>query len=56
MTSERNHQQFAVVLRKFDGLSYDEISRIMGCSVPGGRIAPCQAKRTLRDKLLPDGS
>jgi RNA polymerase sigma-70 factor (ECF subfamily) len=50
------NQRLAVVLKKFDGLSYDEIGRILGCSVPAVASLLVRAKRTLRDKLLLPGS
>ncbi|MBE0586133.1 MAG: sigma-70 family RNA polymerase sigma factor, partial [Desulfofustis sp.] len=50
------NQRMAVVLKKFDGLSYEEISRILGCSVSAVESLLVRAKRTLRDKLLLDGS
>jgi RNA polymerase sigma-70 factor, ECF subfamily len=46
-------QRLAIVLKKFDGLSYDEIGRIMGCSVPAVESLLVRAKRTLHDRLLP---
>jgi RNA polymerase sigma-70 factor (ECF subfamily) len=50
------NQRLAVILKKFEGLSYDEISRILGCSVPAVESLLVRAKRTLRDKLLLPGS
>ena len=50
------NQRLAVVLKKFDGLSYEEIGGILGCSVSAVESLLVRAKRTLRDKLLPDGS
>ena len=50
------NQRLAIVLKKFDGLSYDEIGRIMGCSKSAVESLLVRAKRTLRDKLLPPGS
>ena len=46
------NQRLAVVLKKFDGLSYDEISRILGCSKSAVESLLVRAKRTLREKLL----
>ena len=46
------NQRLAVILKKFDGLSYDEISRILGCSKSAVESLLVRAKRTLRDKLL----
>lgn len=50
------NQRLAVVLKKFDGLSYEEIGGILGCSVSAVESLLVRAKRTLRDKLLSDGS
>jgi RNA polymerase sigma-70 factor (ECF subfamily) len=46
------NQRMAVALKKFDGLSYDEISRVMGCSRSAVESLLVRAKRTLREKLL----
>jgi RNA polymerase sigma-70 factor (ECF subfamily) len=51
-----SNQRLAVVLKKFDGLSYDEIGRIMGCSKSAVESLLVRAKRTLREKLLLPGS
>ncbi len=49
-------QRLAVVLKKFDGLSYEEISRVMGCSVSAVESLLVRATRTLREELLLPGS
>jgi RNA polymerase sigma-70 factor, ECF subfamily len=49
------NQRLAVVLKKFDGLSYDEISRIMGCSRSAVESLLVRAKRNLCEKLLLNG-
>jgi RNA polymerase sigma-70 factor (ECF subfamily) len=49
------NQRLAVVLKKFDGLSYDEISRILGCSKSAVESLLVRAKRNLCKKLLLDG-
>ena len=46
------NQRLAVVLKKFDGLSYDEISRILGCSKSAVESLLVRAKRNLCEKLL----
>ena len=46
------NQRLAVVLKKFDGLSYDEIGRILGCSVSAVESLLVRAKKTLHEKLL----
>lgn len=50
------NQRLAVVLKKFDGLPYDEIGRILGCSVPAVESLLVRAKKALRDKLFRPGS
>jgi RNA polymerase sigma-70 factor (ECF subfamily) len=49
------NQRLAVVLKKFDGLAYEEISRILGCSVPAVESLLVRAKNNLRERLLPAG-
>ena len=49
------NQRLAVVLKKFDGLSYEEISRILGCSVPAVESLLIRGKKALREKLLSQG-
>jgi RNA polymerase sigma-70 factor, ECF subfamily len=46
------NQRLAVVLTKFEGLSFNEISRILGCSVSAVESLLVRAKRALREKLL----
>jgi len=46
------NQRLAIVLKKFDGLSYDEISRILGCSKSAVESLLVRAKRNLCEKLL----
>jgi RNA polymerase sigma-70 factor (ECF subfamily) len=46
------NQRLAVVLTKFDGLSYDEISRVLGCSKSAVESLLVRAKKNLREKLL----
>jgi RNA polymerase sigma-70 factor (ECF subfamily) len=46
------NQRVAVILKKFDGLSYAEIGRVMGCSVSAVESLLIRAKTTLRKKLL----
>jgi len=41
------NQRLAVILAKFDGLSYDEIGRIPGCSVRAVESLLVRAKKTL---------
>ena len=49
------NQRLAVVLKKFEGLSYEEISRVLGCSVPAVESLLVRAKKALREKLLSQG-
>ncbi len=49
------NQRLAVTLKKFDGLSYDEISRILVCSVSAVESLLVRAKKTLRERLLLPG-
>ncbi len=42
------NQRLAVILKKFDGLSYDEIGRVLGCSVSAVESLLVRAKITLR--------
>ena len=49
------NQRLAVVLKKFDGLSYDEISRILGCSKSAVESRLVRAKRNLCENLLLNG-
>jgi len=46
------NQRLAVILKKFDGLSYDEIGRILGCSKSAVESLLVRAKRNLCEKLL----
>ena len=46
------NQRLAVVLTKFDGLSYDEIGRVLGCSKSAVESLLVRAKKTLHEKLL----
>ena len=49
------NQRLAVILTKFDGLSYDDISRILECSVAAVESLLVRAKKTLRERLLLPG-
>ena len=46
------NQRLAVTLKKFDGLSYDEIGRILGCSQSAVESLLVRAKKTLRKILF----
>jgi len=45
------NQRMAIILKRYDDLSYEEIARIMGCSVSAVESLLVRAKRTLREKL-----
>jgi len=45
------NQRMALVLKRYDDLSYEEIARIMGCSVSAVESLLVRAKRTLQEKL-----
>jgi RNA polymerase sigma-70 factor, ECF subfamily len=45
------NQRLAVILNRFDGLSYDEISRVLGCSISAVESLLVRAKKNLRKKL-----
>jgi RNA polymerase sigma-70 factor (ECF subfamily) len=41
----------AIILKRYDDLSYEEIGRIMGCSVSAVESLVVRAKRNLQEKL-----
>jgi RNA polymerase sigma-70 factor (ECF subfamily) len=47
------NQRMAVILKRYDDLSYEEIARVMGCSVPAVESLLVRGKRTLQEKLAP---
>jgi RNA polymerase sigma-70 factor (ECF subfamily) len=47
------NQRMALVLKRYDDLSYQEIARIMGCSVSAVESLLVRAKRALQEKLAP---
>jgi RNA polymerase sigma-70 factor (ECF subfamily) len=46
-----SNQRMALVLKRYDELSYQEIARIMGCSVSAVESLLVRAKRILQEKL-----
>jgi RNA polymerase sigma-70 factor (ECF subfamily) len=46
------NQRMAVILKKFDDLSYQEIARILDCSVSAVESLLVRGKRNLQEKLL----
>ena len=45
------NQRMALVLKRYDDLSYQEIGQIIGCSVSAVESLLVRAKRTLREKM-----
>ena len=45
------NQRMALILKRYDDLSYAEIAQIMGCSVSAVESLLVRAKRTLQEKL-----
>jgi RNA polymerase sigma-70 factor (ECF subfamily) len=45
------NQRLALILKRYDGLPYEEISRVLGCSVSAVESLLVRAKRTLQKKL-----
>jgi RNA polymerase sigma-70 factor (ECF subfamily) len=45
------NQRMAIILRRYDDLSYQEISQIIGCSVSAVESLLVRAKRTLQEKM-----
>jgi RNA polymerase sigma-70 factor (ECF subfamily) len=46
-----DNQRMALVLKRYDDLSYQEIAQIIGCSVAAVESLLVRAKRTLQEKL-----
>jgi RNA polymerase sigma-70 factor (ECF subfamily) len=46
-----DNQRMALILRRYDDLSYEEIARILSCSVSAVESLLVRAKRTLQEKL-----
>jgi len=46
-----DNQRMALVLKRYDDLSYEEIARILNCSVSAIESLLVRAKRTLQEKL-----
>ena len=46
-----DNQRMALVLKRYDGLSYQEIAQIIGCSVSAVESLLVRAKRTLQEKV-----
>jgi RNA polymerase sigma-70 factor, ECF subfamily len=46
------NQRIALILKRYDNLSYDEIAKILECSVSAVESLLVRAKRNLQEKLL----
>ena len=46
------NQRMALILKRYDNLSYDEIARIMECSVSAVESLLVRAKRNIQEKLI----
>jgi RNA polymerase sigma-70 factor (ECF subfamily) len=46
-----DNQRMALILKRYDDLSYEEIARILNCSVSAVESLLVRAKRTLQEKL-----
>jgi RNA polymerase sigma-70 factor (ECF subfamily) len=46
------NQRMALILKRYDNLSYDEIGRVMGCSVSAVESLLVRAKKNLQGKLI----
>ena len=46
------NQRMALILKRYDNLSYDEIAKIMECSISAVESLLVRAKRNLQEKLL----
>ena len=45
------NQRMAIILKRYDDLSYEEIARVMGCSISAVESLLVRAKRALQEKL-----
>jgi RNA polymerase sigma-70 factor, ECF subfamily len=45
------NQRMAIILKRYDDLSYEEIAHVLGCSVPAVESLLVRAKGTLQKKL-----
>ena len=45
------NQRIALILKRYDNFSYEEISRVLGCSIAAVESLLVRAKRTLQKKL-----
>jgi RNA polymerase sigma-70 factor (ECF subfamily) len=45
------NQRIALILKRYEGLSYEEIAGVLGCSIPAVESLLVRAKRTLQNKL-----
>lgn len=47
------HYRVLLALREIEGRPFDEIARILGCSVESARVRASKARRMLRERLEP---
>jgi RNA polymerase sigma-70 factor (ECF subfamily) len=45
------NQRIALILKRYEDLSYEEIAGVLGCSIPAVESLLVRAKRTLQNKL-----
>ena len=45
-------QRIAIVLNKYEGLCYEEISQVLGCSTMAVKSLLSRARGNLRDRLI----
>jgi RNA polymerase sigma-70 factor (ECF subfamily) len=45
------NQRIALILKRYEDLSYEEIASVLGCSIPAVESLLVRAKRTLQKKL-----
>jgi RNA polymerase sigma-70 factor (ECF subfamily) len=45
--------RFAVILRRYEELSYEEIAGVLGCSVTAAKLRVHRANAILADRLTP---
>jgi len=46
------NQRMALILKRYDNLSYDEIAKVLGCSISAVESLLVRAKRNLQEKLI----
>jgi RNA polymerase sigma-70 factor (ECF subfamily) len=46
------NQRMALILKRYDNLSYDEIAKVLGCSISAVESLLVRAKRNIQEKLI----